>query len=132
MSTVADEASLPDDLKQAFVTTVLAHMSAVRERILLSGSSSVGAASGSGGDMLGGNGALLKVNEIVALNWTFGVTAATSTLAQCGRTYLQLKLTLRETDGEGQREVLMEMDVKGLYNLLGEMERAKAVLSVVE
>ena len=77
----------------------------------------------------------LKISTIKSLNWTFGVTASSSSLKKIGRTYLQIKLVLFDRDGggeNGEREVLFEMDVKGFYELIGEMERARAVIGVVE
>ncbi len=45
----------------------------------------------------------LKVNELVDMEWRFGVTAANDELQQVGKVFLQLKLTI---DRGGRRETV--------------------------
>ena len=130
LSQAASEASLPADLSTVFVRTLSTTLSQIRQQMIISGT-----ASSLAGSCLENDNAsmpLLKVNEIISLNWTFGVTASTSSLKSVGRTFLQLKLKLKDSEGSGVRDVVMEMDVKGLYRLLGEMERAKGVMDSIE
>ena len=66
------------------------------------------------------------VNQLVDMEWKFGVTAASNDLNVVGQTFLQLKLII---DRGGQREdMFMEMTLPQFYSFLHEMEKAKSTL----
>mmetsp|Transcript_4653 Transcript_4653/g.6586 ORF Transcript_4653/g.6586 Transcript_4653/m.6586 type:complete len:198 (-) Transcript_4653:214-807(-) len=65
----------------------------------------------------------LKVNELVDLQWKFGVTAATDSLQQVNTCFLQLKLTINK--GNETEDVLMEMTLPQFYKFLQQMEQAQ-------
>eukprot|EP01103_Thecamoeba_quadrilineata_P020461 TRINITY_DN8790_c0_g1_i1.p1 TRINITY_DN8790_c0_g1~~TRINITY_DN8790_c0_g1_i1.p1 ORF type:complete len:195 (+),score=36.65 TRINITY_DN8790_c0_g1_i1:38-622(+) len=65
----------------------------------------------------------LTVNELIDMDWSFGVTASNSELGSVGSTFLQLKLSLEQ----GQK-IPMELSLPQFYAFLKEMERAKACL----
>lgn len=83
------------------------------------------------GGLVKGGGDKVSLNSVVGLSWSFGVTSATSELAQVGQTYLQLAIETREEGGEVKTTVL-ETDVKGLYQLMAEVERARQAMAIVE
>lgn len=56
------------------------------------------------------------------MTWTFGVTASNDMLDQVGKTYLRV-----DFGGE-----VVEMDVNGVYKLMGELERARGIMEVIE
>ena len=69
----------------------------------------------------------LMVNELVDIDWSFGVTAANSELDKVGDCFLQLRLAL--DDGGGRvRRVPMELTLPQFYSLVSELESAKAHL----
>jgi len=65
--------------------------------------------------------------QIVDLDWKFGVTASSSELGQVGQTFVMLRLKL-DQNGSGAEEVTMELSVMQFYEMLQELEKAKAVL----
>ncbi|XP_071960659.1 COMM domain-containing protein 7-like [Antedon mediterranea] len=71
-------------------------------------------------------GQTLTVNQLVDMDWKFGVTAASSELKKVGNTFLQLKLVVNK--GNKMENVYMELTVPQFYSFLHEMEKAKASL----
>uniref|UniRef100_A0A672QVQ1 COMM domain-containing protein 7-like n=2 Tax=Sinocyclocheilus grahami TaxID=75366 RepID=A0A672QVQ1_SINGR len=69
-------------------------------------------------------GQTLMVNQLVDMEWKFGVTVGTSELQKTGNIFLQLKLVIRK--GNTTENVYMELTLPQFYNFLHEMERAKA------
>eukprot|EP01094_Clydonella_sp_ATCC50884_P029307 TRINITY_DN9132_c0_g1_i1.p1 TRINITY_DN9132_c0_g1~~TRINITY_DN9132_c0_g1_i1.p1 ORF type:complete len:201 (-),score=80.93 TRINITY_DN9132_c0_g1_i1:74-676(-) len=66
----------------------------------------------------------LTVNEVIDMEWRFGVTAANEELNSVGSAYLQLRLVLDK--GNGTETVHMELTLPQFYKFLNEMEKAKA------
>lgn len=71
-------------------------------------------------------GRALSINQLVDLEWKFGVTTGSSEVAALGSIFLQLKLVLRK--GTQLQNVYLELTLPQFYNFLHEMERAKASL----
>ena len=71
-------------------------------------------------------GQTFMVNQLVDMEWKFGVTAASSDLKVVGQTFLQLKLVVDR--GGRHEDVFMEMTLPQFYAFLHEMERAKSTL----
>ncbi|CAM1327077.1 COMMD7 (predicted) [Pycnogonum litorale] len=69
----------------------------------------------------------LTVNQLVDIDWKFGVTAASSELNKVGNTFLQLKLIINKGGTENEN-VFMELSLPQFYSFLHEMEKAKASL----
>ncbi|KAF3697376.1 COMM domain-containing protein 7 [Channa argus] len=69
-------------------------------------------------------GQTLMVNQLVDMEWKFGVTVGTSEIQKVGNIFLQLKLVVRK--GNSTENVYMELTLPQFYNFLHEMERAKA------
>mmetsp|Transcript_30941 Transcript_30941/g.43324 ORF Transcript_30941/g.43324 Transcript_30941/m.43324 type:complete len:192 (-) Transcript_30941:40-615(-) len=67
----------------------------------------------------------LKVNELVDLQWKFGVTASTDSLKQVNTCFLQLKFIINT--GNKTEEHLMEMTLPQFYKFLQQMEQAQRV-----
>uniref|UniRef100_A0A3P9Q5V0 COMM domain containing 7 n=1 Tax=Poecilia reticulata TaxID=8081 RepID=A0A3P9Q5V0_POERE len=72
-------------------------------------------------------GQTLMVNQLVDMEWKFGVTVGTSEIQKVGNIFLQLKLVVRK--GNSTENVFMELTLPQFYNFLHEMERAKATES---
>jgi hypothetical protein len=68
----------------------------------------------------------LSVNQLVDMEWRFGVTAADSDMDKVGNSFLQIKMVLNK--GSGTEEVFMELTLPQFYSFLHEMEKAKACL----
>jgi len=68
-------------------------------------------------------GQTLNVNELLDIDWRFGVTASNSDLSEVGKTFLQLKLVLNK--GNKRENVHMELTIPQFYEFLHEMEIAK-------
>ncbi|XP_065910415.1 COMM domain-containing protein 7-like [Dysidea avara] len=71
-------------------------------------------------------GQTLMVNQLVDMEWRFGVTAADSDMKKVGNSYLQLKLVVDK--GEKTEDIFMELTLPQFYLFLHEMERAKSSL----
>lgn len=72
-------------------------------------------------------GQTLVINELVDMEWKFGVTAASSELNTVGNTFIQIKLVVNK-GGNKIENVYMELSLPEFYSFLHEMERAKASL----
>ncbi|CAL8277349.1 unnamed protein product [Arctogadus glacialis] len=68
-------------------------------------------------------GQTLMVNQLVDMEWKFGVTVGTSEIQKVGNISLQLKLVIRK--GSSTENVYMELTLPQFYNFLHELERAK-------
>jgi len=68
-------------------------------------------------------GQTLNVNELLDIDWRFGVTASNSDLSEVGKTFLQLKLVLNK--GNKRENVHMELTIPQFYEFLHEIEVAK-------
>lgn len=66
----------------------------------------------------------LMINQLVDMEWKFGVTVGTSEIHKVGNIFLQLKLVIRK--GNSTENVYMELTLPQFYNFLHELERAKA------
>ncbi|KAK3784243.1 hypothetical protein RRG08_031628 [Elysia crispata] len=71
----------------------------------------------------GALGQTLMVNQLVDIEWKFGVTASTSELNRVGNTFLQMKLVINT--GSSTKDVFLELTLPQFYSFLHEMERAK-------
>ncbi|XP_064420295.1 COMM domain-containing protein 7 isoform X2 [Latimeria chalumnae] len=71
-------------------------------------------------------GQTLSVNQLLDMEWKFGVTAGSSELQKVGTIFLQLKLVIKK--GNATENVYMELTLPQFYNFLHEMERAKTSL----
>ena len=71
-------------------------------------------------------GQTFMVNQLVDMEWKFGVTAGSSDLKVLGQTFLQLKMVVDR--GGVKEDVFMELTLPQFYSFLHEMERAKSTL----
>lgn len=79
---------------------------------------------------LGSLSSLLASKQLVDLDWSFGVTASSNECNQVGKTFLQLKLTIRQEDNE-LKDVFMEMTIEQFYHFLSEMEKCKSYIDLM-
>eukprot|EP00299_Pterocystis_sp_00344_P010711 c4867_g1_i1.p1 GENE.c4867_g1_i1~~c4867_g1_i1.p1 ORF type:complete len:207 (+),score=50.00 c4867_g1_i1:54-623(+) len=68
----------------------------------------------------------VKVNELVDMQWKFGVTASNAEAQQVGRTFLQMKLMI--DNGDNLENIFAELSLAQFYAFLAEMERANSAL----
>jgi inactivated superfamily I helicase len=80
----------------------------------------------SGGMLKGAVHQTVKMNELVDMQWKFGVTASSDDAAQLGSTFLQLKLVTAM--GDGLETSYMELTLPQFYEFMHEMEKCKASL----
>lgn len=69
---------------------------------------------------------VLTNNQLVDLDWSFGVTAATDDCDHLGKTYLQLKMTVDMENG--RKDIFMELSLEQFYQFLAAMEKCKSYL----
>eukprot|EP01132_Coremiostelium_polycephalum_P010083 gene10083-12368_t len=69
----------------------------------------------------------LHINQVLDMQWRFGVTTASSESTKSGSTFLQLKLVL-DKGNDSKEDVHMELTLEQFYQFLKEMEKAKASL----
>lgn len=70
----------------------------------------------------------LKANQLVDMDWVFGVTASSDSCNEVGKTYLQLKLTFDQDVGDGGKHMHLEMTVDQFFAFLSSMEQCKQFL----
>ncbi|NXH13803.1 COMD7 protein, partial [Bucco capensis] len=68
----------------------------------------------------------LVINQLMDMEWKFGVTAGSSELERVGTIFLQLKLVVKK--GSQTENVYMELTLPQFYSFLHEMERVKSSL----
>lgn len=71
--------------------------------------------------------AAVTTSRLVDMSWSFGVSVATNEVAPVGETFLQLRLVLA-TGGGGRDNVYMELTLPQFYELLAQLQRAKAIM----
>eukprot|EP01084_Bolivina_argentea_P319132 553549_1 len=69
----------------------------------------------------------LKINEVIDMEWKFGVSASSDNSKKLGTTFLQLKLVIDKGNGNTEN-VVMELSLKQFYEFLREMEKAKLTM----
>eukprot|EP00008_Paramoeba_atlantica_P011850 CAMPEP_0201490606 /NCGR_PEP_ID=MMETSP0151_2-20130828/26668_1 /ASSEMBLY_ACC=CAM_ASM_000257 /TAXON_ID=200890 /ORGANISM="Paramoeba atlantica, Strain 621/1 / CCAP 1560/9" /LENGTH=201 /DNA_ID=CAMNT_0047876609 /DNA_START=37 /DNA_END=642 /DNA_ORIENTATION=- len=69
----------------------------------------------------------LKVNELVDMEWSFGVAASCKEVKKLGSAFLRVKLVLNR--GGKIQTVFMEMTLPQFYEFIHEMEKAQASLA---
>jgi len=90
---------------------------------------------------------VLTTNQLVDVEWSFGVTCATEDCDEVSQTFVQLRLVVEEgVPGAGigtgtgavlrqlrpkRKTVLMELTVEQFYAVLAQLESARAYLSLV-
>jgi hypothetical protein len=72
----------------------------------------------------------LKANQLVDLDWNFGVTAATDDCNHMSKTFLQLKFTI-DNGEEGLKNIFLELSLEQFYNFLSQMKSCKSYLDFV-
>ncbi|XP_064321645.1 COMM domain-containing protein 7 isoform X1 [Phalacrocorax carbo] len=68
-------------------------------------------------------GQTLMINQLIDMEWKFGVTAGSSELEKVGSIFLQLKLVIKK--GTQMENVYIELTLPQFYSFLHEMERVK-------
>ena len=72
----------------------------------------------------------LKANQLVDMDWVFGVTASSDSCDEVGKTFLQLKLTFEQEVSGGGKSMHLEMSVEQFFAFLSSMEQCKQILDV--
>ena len=75
-------------------------------------------------------GQVFTINQLVDMEWKFGVTAATSDMTQVGHSFLQFKLVINKGNDDIEN-VHMELSLPQFYSFMHEMEKAKAGLELL-
>ena len=73
----------------------------------------------------------IKANQLIDLDWSFGVTASSDDCNHLGKTYLQLKFTIDSGD-RGCEDVFLELSLDQFYQFLGQMENCKSYMDFLE
>uniref|UniRef100_A0A8B9WEQ5 COMM domain containing 7 n=1 Tax=Bos mutus grunniens TaxID=30521 RepID=A0A8B9WEQ5_BOSMU len=68
-------------------------------------------------------GQTLMINQLVDMEWKFGVTSGSSELEKVGSIFLQLKLVVKK--GNQTENVYIELTLPQFYSFLHEMERVR-------
>ncbi|XP_075818694.1 COMM domain-containing protein 7 isoform X3 [Microtus pennsylvanicus] len=69
-------------------------------------------------------GQTLMINQLIDMEWRFGVTSGSSELEKVGSIFLQLKLVVKK--GKQAENVYIELTLPQFYSFLHEMERVRA------
>jgi hypothetical protein len=72
----------------------------------------------------------LKANQLVDMDWSFGVTASNDSYDEIGKTFLQLKLTFDRDVGVHGRFMFLELTVDQFFQFLSSLEKCKQYLEV--
>uniref|UniRef100_A0A452IL21 COMM domain-containing protein n=1 Tax=Gopherus agassizii TaxID=38772 RepID=A0A452IL21_9SAUR len=71
-------------------------------------------------------GQTLMINQLIDMEWKFGVTAGSSELEKVGSIFLQLKLVVKK--GSQMDHIYVELTLPQFYSFLHEMGRVKTSL----
>ncbi|XP_067944955.1 COMM domain-containing protein 7-like [Watersipora subatra] len=74
--------------------------------------------------------ATITAGQLIDMEWKFGVAAASSELDRLGSTFVQLKLKVSNPDGSIEN-LNMELSLSQFYNLMHQLEKAKASLDYI-
>ncbi|KAF0878404.1 COMD7 protein, partial [Crocuta crocuta] len=69
-------------------------------------------------------GQTLMINQLIDMEWKFGVTSGSSELEKVGSIFLQLKLVVKK--GNQTENLYIELTLPQFYSFLHEMERVRA------
>ncbi|KAM9632512.1 LOW QUALITY PROTEIN: COMM domain-containing protein 7-like [Trichechus inunguis] len=69
-------------------------------------------------------GQTLMINQLIDMEWKFGVTSGSSELDEVGSIFLQLKLVVKK--GNQTENLYIELTLPQFYSFLHEMERVRA------
>ena len=69
-------------------------------------------------------------NELIDIDWIFGVTASSDECDKIGKTFLQMKLKIKSNNNE-KHDLFFEMTLEQFYHFLAQLETAKAQLDLV-
>lgn len=69
----------------------------------------------------------LMINQLIDMEWKFGVTTGSSELEKVGSIFLQLKLVIKK--GKRTENVYIELTLPQFYSFLHEMERVQASMA---
>uniref|UniRef100_A0A9L0RNZ1 COMM domain containing 7 n=2 Tax=Equus TaxID=9789 RepID=A0A9L0RNZ1_HORSE len=69
-------------------------------------------------------GQTLMINQLIDMEWKFGVTSGSSELEKVGSIFLQLKLVVKK--GNQTENIYIELTLPQFYSFLHEMERVRA------
>ncbi|XP_004687030.1 PREDICTED: COMM domain-containing protein 7 [Condylura cristata] len=69
-------------------------------------------------------GQTLMINQLIDMEWKFGVTSGSSELEKVGSIFLQLKLVIKK--GSQTENLYIELTLPQFYSFLHEMERVRA------
>lgn len=69
-------------------------------------------------------GQTLMINQLIDMEWRFGVTSGSSELEKVGSIFLQLKLVIKK--GNQTESLYIELTLPQFYSFLHEMERVRA------
>ncbi|XP_063104594.1 COMM domain-containing protein 7 isoform X5 [Cavia porcellus] len=69
-------------------------------------------------------GQTLMINQLIDMEWKFGVTSGSSELEKVGSIFLQLKLVVKK--GNQIENLYIELTLPQFYSFLHEMERVRA------
>lgn len=72
----------------------------------------------------------LKANQLVDMDWSFGVTASNDSYDEIGKTFLQLKLTFDRDVGVHGRFMFLELTVDQFFQFLASLEKCKQYLEL--
>ncbi len=73
----------------------------------------------------------IKANQLIDMDWSFGVTAATDDCDTVGKTFLQLKFTIDYGD-VGRKDVFLELTLEQFYHFLAQMENCKSYIDFID
>lgn len=69
----------------------------------------------------------IMANQMVDMEWKFGVTSASDEVDKVGSTFLNLKLVIDKSSSQ-REDVFMELSLQQFYEFMADMENAKAHL----
>jgi len=70
-------------------------------------------------------------NDVVDMDWSFGVTAASSDCTDAGKTFLQMRLTLLDRATDSTRNVFLELSLEQFYHFLAQLEGCKTAIDIL-
>lgn len=73
----------------------------------------------------------IEGKDVVDMDWSFGVTAASSDNSEVGSPYLQMRLTIRDKGTEETQTVFLELTLEQFYHFLAQLEACKTAIDIL-
>lgn len=73
-------------------------------------------------------GSITHIQELIDMQWQFGITVATEEVKQIGTSFLQVTLAVKDANTNTVTKHFIELSIPQFFDVLTQLEKAKAVM----